>query len=144
MVHALHEAWRVLVPQGILIDLRPYCVDVPLEILSKEGIESAGLVDMSPDIVDDQAADAAISAVVGEGIFNELMSDYFDFAYYWNSVEEMMVDWDEKWKDNTILPEEVVQQASILYQKHDARARLRVRIRMKLVKFGKQRLPAHT
>ena len=33
MVHALNEAWRVLVDHGIMIDVRPLCVDVPLEIV---------------------------------------------------------------------------------------------------------------
>jgi hypothetical protein len=138
MVHALHEAWRVLVPQGILIDLRPYSIDVPLEILYKEGNESAGLIDLSPGIVANRAADEAITSVVHEGTFKELKSEYFDFAYYWNSVEDLLVDWNEKWKDEAILPDEVVERAAILCKKYDFRARVRVQIRMKLAEFVKQ------
>ena len=37
MVHALKEAYRILAPQGIMIDVRPLSVDVPLEIIYEGG-----------------------------------------------------------------------------------------------------------
>ena len=138
MVHALQEGWRVLVPRGILIDLRPYSVDVPLEVLHKDGNESAGLVDLSPGIALDQAADEALSSVLRTGIFKRLKSEYFDFAYYWNSVEDLLVDWNEKWKEEANLPEVVVERASSLCKEYASHARLRVRIQMKLDEFVKQ------
>jgi hypothetical protein len=137
MVHALYEARRVLVPQGILIDLRPHCVAAPLEIVFEKSFESAGLVDMSLNIAHDLAADKAISIGVREGVIKELRSEYFDIAYYWNSVNEMVADIDENWKEDVILPEEVVRRASILYKKHHAHARLRIPLRMKQVTFEK-------
>ncbi len=68
MVHALQEAWRVLLPNGIMIDLRPRSDNMPLEILHKDGIDSAGLVDMSPGLADDQAADEAIATLLSRRI----------------------------------------------------------------------------
>jgi len=138
MVHALHEARRVLVPQGILIDLRPYCVEAPLELSSEEGMESVALLDTSSSKPDDLAADKAMESAALVGIFKELKSEYFYYAYYWNSVEDMMLDYDEKWKDDIVLPKKVVQRASSLYKKHPAHARLRIRIRAKLVLYPKQ------
>lgn len=138
MVHALQEARRVLVPQGILIDLRPVCVDVPIEIVLQEGCESAGLVDMSPEIEHDIAADNAIHVLIGSGVLKELKMEYFDFAYYWNTVKDMKADIDERWKNDVILLDEVVQQAQILFRKHNADGRVRIRVRMKLAKFEKQ------
>lgn len=137
MVHALKEAWRVLVSRGTLVDLRPLCIDVPLEILSPSGNESAGLVDMSPEIDQDIAADAATQAVVRDGFYKELKREIFDFAYYWNTVREFKADLDESWKDEVILPVEVLKLARAMYKKHRDGARVRIRIRMMLTKFMK-------
>lgn len=139
MVHALHEAWRILVPQGILIDLRPMCVDVPLEIIWMGGSESAGMLDMSPGIADEIAADSAIQSVVGEGIFSELKAEYFDFAFYWNTVKVMKEDMDERWQDDVILHEEVVRRARALFKKQRQKEpRVRLRVREKLIKYEKR------
>jgi len=137
MVHALQEAWRVLVPGGIMIDVRPLCVDVPLEILTPAGSESAGLVDMNPEIDKDIASDAAIQAVIGDGLYKMVKQEYFDFAYYWNSIREFKADLDERWKDEVILPIEVLKRARAMFKKHQDDARLRIRIRMTLAKFTK-------
>ncbi len=137
MVHALEEAWRVLVSRGILVDLRPLCIDIPLEILSPAGSESAGLVDMSPDIDKDIAAEAATQAVVRDGYYKELKRETFDFAYYWNTVREFKADLDERWKDEVILPADVLKRALAMYKKLGDTARVRIRIRMLLAKFAK-------
>jgi hypothetical protein len=137
MVHALEEAWRVLVSRGILVDLRPLCIDIPLEILSPAGSESAGLVDMSPDIDKDIAAEAATQAVVRDGFYQELKRETFDFAYYWNTVREFKADLDERWKDEVILHADVLKNARVMYKKLGDAARVRIRIRMLLAKFAK-------
>jgi len=139
MVHALHEAWRILVPQGILIDLRPLCDEAPLEIVFTEGSESAGYVDMSPNIADEIAADHAIDSVVREGIFMELKAEYFDIAMYWNTVKDMKADMDERWKDDVILREQVLRRAGTLFKKQREKApRVRLRHRERLVTFEKR------
>jgi hypothetical protein len=137
MVHALQEAWRVLVSGGILIDLRPICIDVPLEIIAPSGSESAGLVDMSPETDKDIASNTAIQSVINDGIYKKELQESFDFAYYWNTIRELTADLDERWKDEIILPKEVLKQGRVLYKKHPEGARVRIRIRMTLAKFTK-------
>ena len=138
MVHALQEAWRVLVPHGIMIDVRPLCVDVPLEIIFEGGSESAGIVDMSPDIGRDIAADRAIDAVTIERIYKEAKVEFFDFAYYWKAFKDMEEDLEENWKDEVVIPEEVWRRAHILFKKRRPQTRIRVGVRMKLGKYEKQ------
>ena len=137
MVHGLQEAWCVLVSRGPLIDLRPICLDIPLEIITASGSESAGLVDMSPEIDKDIASDAAIQTVVSEGLYIKEIQEYFDSAYYWNTIREFEADLDERWKDDIILPRDVLKQGRALYKKHPEGARVRMRIRMTLTKFTK-------
>jgi len=138
MVHALHEAWRVLLPRGILIDLRPLCSDAPLEIVFAGSSALAGPVDMSPDIAHEIAADQAIDSVVGDGIFNKIQLDHFDFAFYWDTVADMLADLDEYWKDEVILRAGVIRRARALLKKRQPQARVRLRMPMKLEKFVKQ------
>lgn len=137
MVHALKEAHRVLVPQGIMVDVRPLSVDIPLEILYEGGRESAGMIDTSPDIELDIAADHAIESILIEQIFIESSKEYFDFAYYWKTINEMEEDLEEFWKDDVILPEAVIQQAHKLINKQRPQTQIRVGLQMKLGKYEK-------
>jgi hypothetical protein len=137
MVHALKEVWRVLVPRGTLIDLRPLCVDVPLEILTPTGNESAGLVDMSPDIDKDISAEAATKEVVRDGFYKKIKQETFGFAYYWSTIRALKTDLDENWKDDVILPGEVLRLARALFKKHKNTAQIRIKIRMLLGKYRK-------
>ncbi len=136
MVHALHEAWRVLLPQGILIDLRPLCKDAPLEVVHNSGSALAGPVGMSPGIAHEVAADQAIESVVREGIFTRLQLEFFDFTYYWDNIADMLSDMeDEYWKGDVILPAPVIRKARTLCKKYQPQARVRMRMRMKLETF---------
>jgi hypothetical protein len=82
MVHALKEAWRVLRPGGVMIDARPLCIDVPLEIIYRGGIESAGMIVASLEVDKDIAADKAIENVLVEQLYHEEKVEFFDFTYY--------------------------------------------------------------
>ncbi len=137
MVHALKEAHRVLVPQGIMVDVRPLSVDVPLEILYEGGRESAGMIDTSPDIELDIAADNAIESILIGRIFIESSKEYFDFAYYWKTIHDLEDDLEEFWKDDVILPEAVILQAHKLINKQRPQTQIRVGLQMKLGKYEK-------
>ena len=136
-MHALEQARRVLVPQGILIDLRPYCDEVPLELVFNGGMESIAQLDSSSSKPDDLAADQAFESAAQAGKLKELKSEYFYFAFTWNSVEDMQVDWEEKWWSDVVLPKKVLRRAARLVKKHPGSPRLRIRIRSRLVVYEK-------
>ncbi len=138
MVHALEEARRVLVPHGFMVDLRPYCLDAPLEVVHAEGIEPAGVVDTSLCRADDAAAEKAVFDAVHAGLFKELKLDIFDFAFFWKSPQDMHADINGQWKWDVVLPKDVSRRAARLYRKHPSPATLRLRIRMKMVVFEKK------
>lgn len=136
-MHALKEAQQILVPRGIMIDLRPLSVDVPLEVLYEGGRESAGMIDTSPGLELDKAADQAIASVVKDRSYKELINEHFDFAYYWETINDMEDDLEEYWKDDVILPQEVIQQARLLLSKQRSQTQIRVGLKMKLGKYVK-------
>jgi hypothetical protein len=138
MVHALKEAWRVLTPQGIMFDIRPLSVDIPLEVVYGEEREAVGIVDMSPDLEYDIAAGKAICTILKDGIFKEVHVEYFEYAYVWKTFHGMMADFDERWKDEIIIPKDVIEKARLLYNEKRPNAKFRLGMRMKLGKYQKQ------
>src|SRR5580765_3997517 len=67
MVHALEEAWRVLTPDGLLIDLRPAMVHRSVAVVGRSAHTKLGL--MREWFEDDIAANRAVAAVVRRGLF---------------------------------------------------------------------------
>jgi SAM-dependent methyltransferase len=135
MVHALKEVWRVLKPGGILIDLRPISVDVPLLILTASGWKSAGLPDQSPDRVHDFAANRAIHRVVHDGFFIRLKQEYFVTKYYWNNLKELKSDVENCWKEDIIVSKEIWHHARLLYKSGSTQRRVQFPLRRKLVMY---------
>jgi hypothetical protein len=138
MVHALKEAWRVMAPLGIMMDIRPLSVDTPLEVISGEVRQFAGIVDMSPDLKYDIAADQAIETVINEGFFIEKQVDEFEYVNYWKTYHGMMADFEERWKDEIIIPEDVINKAQQFYKESRPDGRLRLGMRMKSAKYEKR------
>jgi hypothetical protein len=75
MVHALEEAWRVVKPGGLLLDLRP------APIHRRVGIEVEGIFHqvavMREKLVDDFAADRAVRKVLSRQLFRRLSRSQF-------------------------------------------------------------------
>src|SRR5215470_15507390 len=75
MVHALHEACRVLQPNGILFDLRPAPVHRRVGIQSAAGYQEIAV--MREYLQDDYAANRAVKQVLREGLLRS--EKYLEF-----------------------------------------------------------------
>ena len=92
-MHALKEVWRVLVPRGSLIDLRPLAFNLPIEVVvGGEVLGSGVVVDGSPGVHDDVASEAALRQVTDDGCFVCEHTESFECALYWDTIEEMKAD----------------------------------------------------
>jgi len=134
MVHALEQAWQALRPGGTLADLRPLSLDAQLEVVSPQRIKRAGMVDMSADLPDDQAVEAAIDSAVRARILRPLETRRFDFAYYWESFEGMRKYTLERW-DTAVFPTETLANAQALKAELGATARFRIVLPMHLATY---------
>ena len=137
MVHALHEVWRVLKPGGIVIDLRPICVDVPLFILTSTGWKSAGIADRGPERGDDVAANRAMRIVVRDGSFKRLRLAYFNLNYYWNDLKELKMDVEGRWKGDIVISREIWRHARRLFKNGSGQSRIWIPVRMKITRYQK-------
>lgn len=138
MVHALEESWRVLAPGGQLVDIRPLTSNPPLEVIFNEEISIAGQVDDSVDTPSDIAANEAVKEVVNRGIFLKQQEERFEFAYYWDKLEDMEAYIEDQWSDWVNLPQEVSGKARRLTKDFAGNVQYRVQVDMLISRYKKQ------
>jgi SAM-dependent methyltransferase len=86
MVHALHEAHRVLKPGGVLIDLRPAPKHRHAGLGDGADFKSVGV--MREDFADDRAANRAVARVLREGLFRRELRLAFDLDRVMDSLDD--------------------------------------------------------
>jgi hypothetical protein len=139
MVHALDEIHRVLVPSGILIDLRPLLDRWPLEVTSTNVNREAGrATDLSEPLADDMAADQSMAKAEIQGWFLREREDTFPFFYYWDTPKEMKEYIDETWNDVIQIEDDQWSNLRSLWATANADARVRIRLKMKITRLRKQ------
>src|SRR5258707_450223 len=100
MVHALEEIQRVLVPNGILIDLRPLADNWRVEVVSLREVKRTGRVEDLPEQTNgDLAANEAMKEVEKRGWFKREQDELFPFIYSWDTPSEMEEFVKEDWAD---------------------------------------------
>lgn len=133
MVHALEEIRDSLVPQGVLIDLRPLADSWPIELVMGEKIIQVGCItDLPSGPAGDQAADDAMETANRSGWFNQHGSVIFPFYYYWDSLDEMTVHVKEKWADFAVIKPKVIRAARAVLREAGSGYLVRMRLKMQL------------
>jgi hypothetical protein len=89
MVHALREARRVLVHDGVLIDTRPVTVPTGIEVSVRDRWVAAFKFDGSPGLADDEAVRRARESVVSSGDLVPEAQASFASMLYWDSAAEL-------------------------------------------------------
>lgn len=137
MVHALNESWRVLKEGGRLIDIRPYSLSPPVEVIIDGAVLIAGPIDSSAGVPDDEASDKAIKEVVKNGAYSKSEAGSFKFAYYWDTLEHMKDYIEDRWSDSTHLPKDTLENAERLVSESTGLIQIRIRSNMKIVRYKK-------
>lgn len=137
MVHALMESWRVVRVGGRLLDLRPLASGWPVEIVSQDAEMLAGRLDDKKRIGEDTASNNAVSEAVQRGWFKKESEDIFEYAYYWDTVEEMIEYVGADWWNSAIVPENVMAEAHRLVHLAGGQAEIRIRRSMVLASYRK-------
>jgi SAM-dependent methyltransferase len=136
MVHALNEIYRVLKPEGVLIDMRPVEDHWAVEVATASDSKLAGyLTDMPVGVADDAAAFHAMGEAESQGLFKRRGEEYFSFFYYWDTPSEMKDFMEEEWEDFEKLDAEVYEKAKSLWASANADARPRVRVKMLITRW---------
>ena len=136
MVHALEEVRRVLVPGGILSDIRPFADGWQVEAASANEIKETGRVDDLPESVSaDIASNQAMQEVESRGWFRREQEEFFPFFYSWDTPSEFEEFVAEDWSDFIGLSEEVKKDTRAAWAIGDADSRVRVRVKILITKW---------
>lgn len=137
-MHALHEIWRVLTADGILIDLRPVSDRWSIEVVSSRNIQVTGhVLDLPASLADDEAANQAIAQAAEKGWFAKEQEEFFPYYYSWDSPDEMEDYIKEEWEDYIGLDDATMQATSSVWALSDADARVRVHVKMLITRWRK-------
>jgi len=136
MVHALDEIRRILVPNGILIDLRPILDNWHIEVVSAREIRETGRIqDLPLGLADDEAANQSIAQAEQNGWLTREAEEFFPFYYSWDSPSEMEEWVKEEWRDFIQLDEESKQVTRSAWALGEADSRVRVKVKMLITRW---------
>ncbi|MEO8355221.1 MAG: hypothetical protein ABI621_04855 [Chloroflexota bacterium] len=138
MVDALSEIRRVLVPKGILIDMRPLADRWQVEVVSSRGVRESGRVEDLPEQVSgDVASNKTMQEVESRGWFVRESEDFFPFFYSWDTPSEMEKFADDDWSDFIRLGEADRKSTRSAWAVGDADSRVRIRVKILITRWKK-------
>ena len=138
MVHALSEIRRVLVPEGILIDMRPLLDRWQIEVASARQVRETGrLQDLQIGLEDDKAANRAIAQAAANGWFFREQEDLFSYSYSWDTPGEMEEWIADEWQDFIAMDESTKRATRSAWATADADSRVQVRVKILITKWRK-------
>lgn len=139
MVHALSEIRRVLVPNGVLIDLRPFTEDWRMEVVSARETRKTGSITPEPvGIADDKAANHAMADVELRGWFKREEGIEFPIHYVWDTASEAEKWIAEEWEGVATLGEDVKRATRSAWALSDADSQVRVKVKMLITRWVKK------
>jgi hypothetical protein len=139
MVHALNEIRRVLVPDGVLVDLRPILDRWQVQVVSAREVQGTGrLQDFPTGLADDKAANQAMAKAEQEGWFTREDEEFFLIDYAWDTPKEMEEWIKDEWHDFIGLDEETRNATRSAWAVGDADSLVRVRVKMLITRWRKR------
>jgi hypothetical protein len=138
MVHALSEIRRVLVPNGVLIDLRPLTDEWKVEVFSwREKRETGHVTGMPIGLEDDSAANQSVKEAEANGWFVRETEMFFPINYVWDTANEMEEWIADEWENVVELEENVKRRTRSAWALGDADAQVRVKVKMLITRWKK-------
>ena len=138
MVHALDEIKRVLVPNGLLIDLRPLADHWRVEVASLREIRRTGHVTDLPEQTNgDVASTEAMQVVEQRRWFQREQEELFPFIYSWDTPSEMEEFVNDDWQDFIELDEDTKRATRSAWAIADADSRVRIRMNVLIARWRK-------
>lgn len=138
MLDALNEVRRVLIPDGILIDLRAAPEGWSMEVASSGEIRRAGHVSEAKVVTeDDAAANRAIEAAADQQWFHLEERESFPVLYYWDSPSEMQDHIQDGWENFARVDESSWQEIRSVWAVANADARLRMQVKVQIARWRK-------
>lgn len=129
----------MLVPEGILIDLRPLADHWRVEVVSQREVKRTGRVlDLPEQTSGDAAANQATQVAELRGWFKREQAELFPFFYSWDTPREMEEFVNDDWKDFIDLDDETKRRTRATWAIADADSRVRIRMEVWIARSRRQ------
>lgn len=129
MVHALEEIYRVLKPNGMLIDLRPIEENWKAEVVTSTNYQTCGsLTALARGVADDEAANQAVGQVERRGLFIKEKEEMFSYFYMWDTPSEMKEFMESEWEEFEKMEDDLYRKVGTAWATSNADANVRVRV----------------
>lgn len=133
---ALDEIRRVLVPDGMLIDMRAVLDAWQLDVVSTREVHRTGRVeDVASGLEHDEGANRAIAQAERNHWFQREAEEFFPLHYSWDTPSEMEEAVREDWQDFMLIDETSLQKTKSAWALSDADARVRLKIKMLIARW---------
>jgi hypothetical protein len=130
MVDALRRARAFVTPTGWIVDIHPTAVAARLEV----GSTIVGPIDAGDAPLRHQAATAALTEAVAQGVVRIEREAEFDFYTYGDSAEELAEYIEENWRNARIDAGMVARTRAALLAAPGARPRVLERVRLTILR----------
>ncbi len=131
MVHALEKIYRLLKPDGYLIDIHPTPEPAAIDVRLGSKLTSAGWIDEVTDYAEYEWADEALKHVTDAGLFALERDGTFEFVWHAESVADLLAYLAEDWTDARIDPVTAMRVEEMLQTpEHDKELLVREAIRI--------------
>ena len=128
----------MLMPGGILIDIRPINDRWNIEVISGRGVQETGRVDdFAKQVHADAASNEAMREVESRGWFRREQEQFFPYFYSWDTPSEMEEFIADDWSDFIGLGEEARNATRAAWAVGDADSRVRVRVKILITRWKK-------
>lgn len=114
-MHALEKIYKVLKPEGVLLNIQPDDVPRPIEIRSGDRVYEAGKSEHQQKFLTYRQAMETVERAAERGLFLLEKEEKFSYLEAFDTIAEMEEYVGENWQ-NSILPEDVLQRARELEQ----------------------------
>jgi hypothetical protein len=136
MVHALDEIRRVLVPGGVLIDIRPLADRWQVEVGSAARFMESGRVEDLPLQVNaDTASNESMKDVESRGWFQREQEAFFSYLYSWDAPSEMEEFVADEWYDFARLSEQAKRATRSAWATANADSRVQIRVKILITRW---------
>jgi hypothetical protein len=97
----------------------------------------AGEFDDTTRSREDVASNRAVSEILFRRLFYKESIDFFEFEYYWDTVDGMVEHVEYDWLDESTVPEDIVGEARRLFKSINGHAEIRIKRKMIIAMYSK-------
>ncbi|MGD2159423.1 MAG: hypothetical protein PVG32_21280 [Anaerolineales bacterium] len=135
MVHALQQTYKILQPNGLLINVHDLPIPQVIEVHSPESVHKVGWLMDSEDFDNERAATNALTQVVADGYFDLEDERELMINIYMDDLSELW-EWLAEWWETAILPERIVQRIEELIHEVGPSVRIVLAIQARMTKLS--------